>query len=103
MIKRTIERGYMASETRTFGNVLRSLLEANGAKRVADMARTLEMAFTSAKYALDADANPTISRALDYLDKVGYTLAVVPKGSELPEGSTFLLKTKEKSRSKKGE
>lgn len=47
-------------------------------------------------YKMTTDANsPSIDKALKYLDCVGYTLAVVKQGENLPESSILLHQAKE--------
>jgi DNA-binding phage protein len=88
----------MATETRKFYNVLKDLMERAGVKssNYSAMARHLGMTPQGAKKTLVEDMNPSISRAIDYLDTLGMTLAVVPKETDLPEGCTRLCKTVDK-------
>ena len=92
----------MATETRAFGNTIADLLEDAGMKRVADVARFYGMSHPGAQKIVAEDADPSVSRANDYLAPLGYELAIVPMGAELPNGCTRIVGAKHKNRSKGG-
>lgn len=85
----------MASETRLFGKWIREVLVAHGHRTNKAIGKLYGMSDVAAHKMTRECANPSISKAIDYMDPLGYALAVVPKGSELPEGGVYVAKSRE--------
>lgn len=85
----------MASETRLFGRWLKETLGAHGVKSAAQVGEFYGMSNVSGHRITKEDVNPSVSRAIDYIEPLGYALAIVPKGSELPSGGVYLAKVRD--------
>lgn len=92
----------MATESRTFANVLADEAGRCGVKSAAGLAERIGVSQSCAWRMVNGEGfNPTVSRAVDYLKPFGRTLAVVPAEGELPEGCTRLVKVVDKAKSKR--
>lgn len=81
----------MATESRKFGPLYKEMCAHEGLYTLRKIGDALGVKAQSVVRFVSADANPTVSRAIEYLAAVDCTLAVVPKDIELPEGCTRLV------------
>lgn len=81
----------MQVDTLSFGGAFKRILEKEN-KNKTQAAQIIGKSDAYIHKFINDGSSPKINTAIDVLGPFGYTLAVVPKESDLPEGSAFLRK-----------
>lgn len=71
-----------------FAEVLMEILADTGLNK-SDLARRVGVTYQAVQSVIKKD-NPSVLVAMNYLDMLGYDVALVRKGKKLPEGSFVL-------------